>query len=97
MLTLKVSSGVKEKYWQAQHFTLSHGMSSTRDWYSTNRKGYRKNKYLQFVCHVFIFHILLVYILVPFLLPYSVVQINPKFISCIRFLYMSNYNYNIFL
>ena len=33
-----------EKYWQAQLFTLSHGMNSTWDWYSTNRKGYGKKK-----------------------------------------------------
>ena len=32
------------KYWQAQLFTLSHGMNSTWDWYSTNRKGYDKKK-----------------------------------------------------
>ena len=32
----------REKYWQAQLFTLSHGMNSSWDWYSTNRKGYRK-------------------------------------------------------
>ena len=32
----------REKYWQAQLFTLSHGMNSTWDWYSSNRKGYRK-------------------------------------------------------
>ena len=33
----------REKFWQAQLFTLSHGMNSSWDWYSTNRKGYRKN------------------------------------------------------
>jgi len=32
----------REKFWQAQLFTLSHGMNSSWDWYSTNRKGYRK-------------------------------------------------------
>ena len=32
------------KYWQVQIFTLSHGMNSTWDWYSTSRKGYRKKK-----------------------------------------------------
>ena len=32
----------REKYWQAQLFTTSHGMNSSWDWYSTNRKGYRK-------------------------------------------------------
>ena len=32
----------REKYWQAQLFTMSHGLNSTFDWYSTNRKGYRK-------------------------------------------------------
>ena len=34
----------REMYWQAQLFTLSHGMNSTWDWYSTNRKGYRRKK-----------------------------------------------------
>ena len=33
----------REKFWQAQLFTLSHGMNSSWDWYSTNRKDYRKN------------------------------------------------------
>ena len=32
----------REKYWQAQLFTTSHGMNCSWDWYSTNRKGYRK-------------------------------------------------------
>ena len=30
----------REKYWQAQLFTVS--MNCDWDWYSTNRKGYRK-------------------------------------------------------
>ena len=34
----------REKYWQAQLFTLTHGMNSTWDWFSSNRKGYRKKK-----------------------------------------------------
>ena len=34
----------KEKYWQAQLFTLTHGMNSTWDWFSSNRKVYRKKK-----------------------------------------------------
>ena len=34
----------REKYWQAQLFTLSHKMNSVWDWYSTNRKGYRKKE-----------------------------------------------------
>ena len=33
-----------EKYWQAQLFTLTRGMNSTWDWFSINRKGYRKKK-----------------------------------------------------
>ena len=33
----------REKYWQTQMFTLSHGMNSTWDWY-TNRKGYRRKE-----------------------------------------------------
>ena len=32
----------REKYWQAQLFTMSHGLNSNFDWYCTNRKGYRK-------------------------------------------------------
>ena len=34
----------REKYQQAQLFTVSHGMHSKWGWYSTNRKGYRKKK-----------------------------------------------------
>ena len=34
----------REKYWQAQLFTLIHGMNSTWDWFSSNRKGYRKKQ-----------------------------------------------------
>ena len=34
----------REKYWQAQLFTLTHGMNSTWDWFSCNRKGCRKKK-----------------------------------------------------
>ena len=34
----------REKYWQAQLFILSHGINSSRDWYSPNRNGYRKKK-----------------------------------------------------
>ena len=34
----------REKYWQVQLFTLSHGMNSTWDWYTANRKGCRKKK-----------------------------------------------------
>ena len=34
----------RERYWQAQLFTLSHGMNSTWGWCSTNRKGYRRKK-----------------------------------------------------
>ena len=34
----------REQYWQAQLFTLSHGMNSTWDCYSTNRKEYRRKK-----------------------------------------------------
>ena len=34
----------REKYWQAQLFTLSHGMNSTWDWYNTKKKGYRRKK-----------------------------------------------------
>ena len=33
-----------DKYWQAQLFTVTRGMNSTWDWFSINRKGYRKKK-----------------------------------------------------
>ena len=33
---------LREKYWQAQLFTMSHGLNSKTDWYSPNGKGYRK-------------------------------------------------------
>ena len=32
----------KEKYWQAQLFTLSHGLNNPNEWYALNRRGYRK-------------------------------------------------------
>ena len=41
---LKGKLRCREKYWQVQLFTLFHGMNSTWDYYSTNRKGYRKKK-----------------------------------------------------
>ena len=34
----------REKYWQNQLFPLTHGMNSSWDWFSSNRKGYRKKK-----------------------------------------------------
>ena len=34
----------REKYWQAQLFTLTHGMNSAWDWFSSSSKGYRKKK-----------------------------------------------------
>ena len=34
----------RKKYWQSQLSTLLHGMNSTWDWHSTNRKGYRRKK-----------------------------------------------------
>ena len=34
----------REKYCQVQLSTLSHGINSTWDWYSTNRRGYRGKK-----------------------------------------------------
>ena len=42
----------REKYWQAQLFTLSHKMNSVWDWYSTNRKGYRKKKVKALIIHL---------------------------------------------
>ena len=32
----------REKYWQAQLFTLTHGFNSPNEWYTQNRKVYRK-------------------------------------------------------
>ena len=32
----------REKYWQAQLFTLTHGLNSISEWYAINRRGYRK-------------------------------------------------------
>ena len=32
----------REKYWQAQLFTLSHGLNNPNEWYALNRRGYRK-------------------------------------------------------
>ena len=31
-----------EKYWQAQLFRLSHGLSNPNEWYPLNKRGYRK-------------------------------------------------------
>ena len=33
---------LREKFWQAQLFTLSHGLNSPSEWYALNRTGYRK-------------------------------------------------------
>ena len=32
----------REKYWQAQLFTLTHGLNNRNEWYALNRRGYRK-------------------------------------------------------
>ena len=32
----------REKYWQAQLFTLTHGLNNMNEWYALNRRGYRK-------------------------------------------------------
>ena len=32
----------REKYWQAQHFTLTHGLNKMNEWYTLSRRGYRK-------------------------------------------------------
>ena len=34
----------RERYWQCQLFTNTHGMNSVSDLYSTKRKDYRKNE-----------------------------------------------------
>ena len=34
----------REKYWQTQLFTLTHGMNSTWNWFISKRKGCRKKK-----------------------------------------------------
>ena len=33
----------RERYWQSQLFTVTHGMNSINDLYSKRRKGYRKS------------------------------------------------------
>ena len=38
----KLSS--REKYWQTQLFTLTHGVNSVWDWFSSNRKSYKKKQ-----------------------------------------------------
>ena len=62
----------REKYWQAQLFTLSHGMNSTWDWYSTNRKSYRKKKKVIAFLIYYIAHVSSLYF--EFLSSYSVIQ-----------------------
>ena len=32
----------REKYWQAQLFTLTPGLNNMNDWHALNRRGYRK-------------------------------------------------------
>ena len=32
----------RKNYWQAQLFTLSHGLNIPNEWYALNRTGYRK-------------------------------------------------------
>ena len=34
----------REKYWQCQLFTNTHGMNSVSDLYASKRKGYRKRQ-----------------------------------------------------
>ena len=35
----------RKKYWQAQRFTLTHGLNSPDGWYAQNRRVYKKIKY----------------------------------------------------
>ena len=32
----------REKYWQVQFFTLTHGLNNMNEWYAFNRQSYRK-------------------------------------------------------
>ena len=32
----------REKYWQAQLFTFTHGLNSPNEWYAKSRRSYRK-------------------------------------------------------
>ena len=32
----------REKYWQAQLFTLTHGLNNMKECYALNKRGYRK-------------------------------------------------------
>ena len=70
---LEQKSWQREKYWQAQLYTLSQGSNSSLDWYGLNRKSYRKwlvnlfpklqfyivryDYYLKYYCKTFYFTI----------------------------------------
>ena len=32
----------REKYWQVELFSLTHGLNIINEWYAIKRKGYRK-------------------------------------------------------
>ena len=32
----------RERYWQAQFFTLTHALNNMNEWYTLNTRGYRK-------------------------------------------------------
>ena len=40
----------REKYWQAQPFTLTHGLNNMNEWCALNRRGYRK-KFLKIISY----------------------------------------------
>ena len=63
----------REKYWQAQLFTLTHSMNSIWDWFSSNRKAIerRKNYILLPVFRMFDFVYIYIYI---YIYIYSKVQ-----------------------
>ena len=36
----------REKYWQTQLFTLSHGLNNPNEWYALNRRGLQNNTFI---------------------------------------------------
>ena len=38
----------QEKYWQAQFYTLTHGLNSPNEWYAQDSRGCRKQNILSY-------------------------------------------------
>ena len=43
----------REKYWQVELFTLSHGLNNSYEWYALNRRGYRKQYFYKINFSIF--------------------------------------------